>query len=375
MRTITLTTFLLVALAGALTFRQTSASEKFYIYSVKLKSTAAYSDSQYKENFKLTGTWDRLVIKISDVDGVLIETPEKAPGRIEGTWHYDSVQTNEKCIGDAPFSGTATAELGGWHSNKDESKSHVVFTGIGEDDIRQPEVPCPNTIFPNLWSHGSRKKVFADGFEVVSNSVWGASFYRTGGTGFFFPLEQLRDGKGFTVNGSDTVTNPDHKYTWELELVFTPIQAAPTPTATPTPETKVPQSCVVYDKKRCEDLRKATSDYDEVLKNLNRLPVADAVNKTTALIRLIDEPKPQCEILKYADELAAIKRDLENWMRKHRNVQPRLAQSKIEGKAIWDRLYSLTDKICKPCCGGIGPLKPISGNRRAKVSTYLMPRA
>jgi hypothetical protein len=348
MRTITLTT-LLIALAGTFAFGQSRVPEKIYTYSVKLTSTAAYTDSYSKENFQLTGNWERLVIKVGDVEGILIETPEKAPGRIEGIWHYESLQSNERCIGNAPFSAAALAELGGWHSNKDETMSHVVFNG-NADEIRKPEEPCPNTTFVNLWSKGSWKKLNADGLEVVSNSTAGASFLRTGGAGFFFPLEQLRDGKSFTVKGSDTFTSPDYTYTWELELVFTPGRA------TPPTDTKAPQGkCALYDKKRCEDLRKATWDYDELLRKLNRLPTSDVVKKVTEILKLIDELKPQCEVLKYVDELAAIKRDLEDWMRKHKNVQPRLDESSIEGKAIWKRLYDLTDKICKPCCGGIGP--------------------
>src|SRR5215213_6696993 len=100
MRTITLTT-LLIALAGTFVFGQARGSEKVYTYSVKLNSTAAYTDSYYKENFKLAGNWERLVIKVSDAEGVLIETPERAPGRIDGVWHYESLQSNERCVGDA----------------------------------------------------------------------------------------------------------------------------------------------------------------------------------------------------------------------------------------------------------------------------------
>ena len=329
-----------------------SASPKVYTYSVKLTGSGSYADQYYKENFKLTGSWGRLAVKVTDVEGKLFETPEKANGTIEGVWHYESVDTTERCIGDKPFSGTATAEIGGWRPNRDENTSYVTFIGNSED-IRAPEDDCPNVTFPNLWSRGSHKKMSTEGLEVVSNAQWGAGFNRRGGAGFFFPLDQLRDGKGFTVKSSDTVTDPHYTYTWSVEMVFTPGQSPPPPTQ-PTPQ----QDCSIYLKKRCEDLRKATWDLDDVLRNLHQTRAAEAAARVTEIQKLIDVSRRTCDLAADVEELVKIRAALEEWKMKHRDAPPRLGQSLTEGKTIWQRLHDVTDKICKKCCGGIGPSPP-----------------
>jgi hypothetical protein len=322
---------------------------KTHTYSVKLTSTGTYTDSVYKETFKLTGAWPRLVVKISDVEGMLIEAPDKAPGSVEGVWKYESSALPDKCRGEAPFSGKATAELGGWNSNRDQSMSHVIFHGFSED-VRQPEIPCQNTHFPNLWSKGTLKQVNSDGLEAYSHTVAGAGFGRRGGPGFFFPLDRIRDGKEFAVKGSGTDGNEHYSYKWEFELTFTAGTTLP-PTDPPTQ-----QDCSVYQKKRCIDLRKATWDLDAVLKRLNQLRTAEVIARVNEIQKLIDDTTHACVVAVEMQELAQIKRALEDWKGRHSDAEGMIAGSRTAGRAIWQRLYDITEKICKRCCGGIGPV-------------------
>lgn len=325
---------------------------KTHTYSVKLTSTGTYTDNVYKETFKLTGSWPRLVVKISHVEGMLVETPDKAPGSIEGVWQYESSALPDKCRGEAPFSGKATGELGGWNSNRDQSMSHVIFHGMAED-VQRPEYPCPNTIFPNLWSTGTLKNVNSDGLEAYSHTQAGAGFGRRGGAGFFFPLDRIRDGKDFTVKGSGTKGNGNFSYRWEFELIFTAGTTGPPPPPTDPP---IQQDCSVYQKKRCSDLRKATWDLDAVLKRLNQLQTAEVIARVNEIQKLIDDTTHGCGVAVETQELAQIKRALEDWKQRHSGAEMIVPGSRTAGRAIWQRLYNITEKICKRCCGGIGPV-------------------
>lgn len=326
-----------------------SVFPKTHTYSVKLTATGSYTDSVHKENFKLTGIWQRLVVKLADSEGMLVDTPEKAAGTLEGLWQYQSSALPDKCKGEAPYSGKALATLVGWNSTRDASMSHVQFDGEAEDGaIKQPEVPCPNTTFPNLWSRGNLMKLNTDGLEVSVLGQTGGSFRRRGGS-MFFPLDHIRDGKGFTVKGSGTDGDGNYSYVWSVEIVFTP------GTTSPPPDPPSQQDCSIILKKRCEDLRKATWDFDRLIKELNRLRTTEVIARVNEIQKLIDETTQTCGLSPEIEELAEIKKALEEWKGRHRDTAPRLIQSQNEGRAIWNRLYAMADKICKKCCGGIGP--------------------
>jgi hypothetical protein len=217
-------------------------NERTVRYDVRVEANYAYrrtiDGGPAETRLSYVGNWRNVAVKVFDSFGTLTVNSNKARGTIDGKLTYLDAIGAARCQGELdypPFPARVTLAAG----RPKGSRPYVAFDsdvedqGDTQDATRRATQACsdlPTNDTASFWPDG---RIVVRSVEITPPGAgiggMNARFdMRQGATGIPFPLDRLRDGRGFTIVGERTIaTRPcgsgcTESSTGRVEFRFTP---------------------------------------------------------------------------------------------------------------------------------------------------------
>ena len=220
-------------------------TERTVRYDVRVQANYTYRQTLdgglVQTTMAYVGTWTNLPVKIFDGFGTFTAVGRLATGRIDAKLTYSDARGSTRCQGEVdypPYPAEAGITAG---RPKGQAPYVNFFSNFNDDGPFQDLTNArTNSVCDDLPASDGRavwllQSEFLPGTQGVLIHPPGAGiadtdarFHRNGGTGLPFPIDRLREHKGFTIVGQGTVGSQSCGAGWtesstgRVQFVFTP---------------------------------------------------------------------------------------------------------------------------------------------------------